>query len=91
MNRYLHYAPLLDNFIEKYNEMRSTATGNNMDGGKTMLVSYICKKLKEYTGTNDNNNNYAYVNNDLNQEYYMKLLILIKSTLLMFMRQKIYY
>ena len=50
MNRYLHYAPLLDSFIERYNDMRSTVAGNNADGGKSTLLSYICKKLKEYTG-----------------------------------------
>jgi len=58
MNRYLHYAPLLDIFIERYNDMRNTVAGNNADGGKNMFISYICKKLKEYTGSGDSTNNY---------------------------------
>jgi len=49
INRYLNYGPLLDSFIEKYNDARSTAAGNT-DGGKTTLISYISKKLKSYTG-----------------------------------------
>ena len=49
INRYLNYGPLLDSFIEKYNDARSTAAGN-VDGGKTTLISYISKKLKSYTG-----------------------------------------
>ena len=49
INRYLNYGPLLDSFIERYNDARSTAAGNT-DGGKTTLISYISKKLKSYTG-----------------------------------------
>ena len=50
INRYLNYGPLLDSFIEKYNDARSTAAAGNTDGGKTTLISYISKKLKSYTG-----------------------------------------
>lgn len=47
INRHLNYAPLLDSFVERYNDSRNTG---NTDDGKSMLILYVCKKLKSYTG-----------------------------------------
>ena len=42
MNRYLHYAPLLDNFIEQCNNSRSTKEGILLLLSSSLSLSYLC-------------------------------------------------